>query len=256
MLLDVIKVVSARIFQHMTWVLSLAGFAGLAGSLAIIAGILRADLVIDAIASSVGTLPALRALIDKFGSARDRRIGEERAIADHALEYSVLSGFTIVRRILFVTTSMIFLISLFFSAHELGSREGGQVVNGRAVDMTVFGFNIPSITATAVSIKPVGSSSTLKKLAKDKCWLQIGSNPGVVLLYDPTNKSTITVPSDQVIVISSAKSCPKLSVFLRLCCAILSVELPIPPLSNVFALAIRSCRIPRARRSSSSRRRP
>ena len=174
MLMDVIEVIGVWIFRQRTRMLWLAGFASLAAgsAAAIIAGIARADLVIDAIISSAGSLPALRTLVDKFGSARDRRIGEARARDDRSLEYSVSARRPIAKRSVSVILSLVFLISLFFGAHELGSHEGRQVANGKPVHMSVFGFDVPSITAIAVYIKPTGSSSVLKQLAKNRCWLQ------------------------------------------------------------------------------------
>jgi len=146
-------------------------------------------------------LPAFRTLLDKFGSAWDRRVGKARASADTSLSGSRPLDRAGVKRAIFVVLSLGFLVSLLFGAHELGTYEGRQAAAGQPVDITFLGFNVPSISATAVRVEPMASSASFQQLVNGKCWLQIGSGGATVLLYDPADESTLVVPSDQIVVI-------------------------------------------------------
>jgi len=208
MLLDAFQVIGVWLFRHRRKAFFLLGFAGLTGGAAVFAVIVRADVIIETLVSAV-LLPAFRTLVDKFGSARDRLIGESRTRTDRSLMDAPSAHRSIAKRAVSVILSLGILIGLFFGAHELGSHEGRQAASGKSVDMNIFGFDVPSITATAVNIQPIGSSPALEQLTTDGCLLEIGSDPTTVLLYDLADKSTLTVPSDQVVVVDSNEKCPK-----------------------------------------------
>ncbi len=208
MLLDAFKVIGVLLFRHKKKAFFLLGLAGLAGGVAVVAEIARADVLIDTFLSSVA-LPAFRTLVDKFGSARNRRIGEARAKEDRSLMGKPPARGSIAKRTVSVLLALGLLVGLFFGAHELGSHEGRQAAGGKPVDISVFGFDVPSITVTAVRIEPIESSPALEQLTTDGCLLEIGSSPTTVLLYDPADKSTLTVPSGQVVVIGSNEKCPR-----------------------------------------------
>ena len=159
----------------------------------------RIDDILAALVSGF-VLPAFRTLLDKFGSAWDRRVGKARATADRSLSGSPTMDRAGVKRTILVVLSLGFLVSLLFGAHELGTYEGRQAATGKPVDITFLGFNVPSISATAVRIEPIVSGPAFEQLASVKCWLQIGSGNASVLLYDPAEKTTLIVPSDQIVV--------------------------------------------------------
>ncbi len=115
----------------------------------------------------------------------------------------------IAKRAISVILSLAFLTGIFFGAHELGYHEGRKAASSKPVDISIFGFDVPSITATAVRIQPIESSPGLEQLTTDGCLLEIGSGPTTVLLYDPADKNTLAVPSDQVVVLGSNEGCPK-----------------------------------------------
>ena len=208
MLLDAFQVIGVWLFRQRRKAFVLLSLAGLAGGAAVLAEIARADVIIDTILTSVA-LPAFRALVDKFGSARNRRIGQVRAREDRSLMGTPSARRSIAKRTISVILPLGLLVGLFFGAHELGSHEGRQAASGKPVDINIFGFDVPSITVTAVRIQPIGSSPVLEQLTTDGCLLEIGSSPTTVLLYDPADKSTLTIPSDQVVVIGSNAKCPR-----------------------------------------------
>jgi hypothetical protein len=208
MFLDAFQVIGVWLFRQRRKVFFMLGFAGLAGGVAVFTAIVRADVIIDTLVSTV-LLPTFRTLVDKFGSARDRLIGENRARTDRTLMGAPSARRPIAKRAVSVILSLGILVGLFVGAHELGSHEGRQAASGKSVNISIFGFDVPSITATAVRIQPIGSSPALEQLTTDGCLLEIGSAPTTVLLYDPADKSTLTVPSDQVVVVDSNKKCPE-----------------------------------------------
>jgi hypothetical protein len=209
MLQDAFQVILVRLFRQREKILLPLSLVGLVGGVALFAEIARAaDVIIDAFVSGVA-LPAFRALVDRFGSARNRRIGATRIRVDRSLMGEPSARPPIAKKAISVVLSLAFLASIFFGAHELGYREGRKAASGKFVDINVFGFNVPSITATAVRVQPIASSSVLEQLTTDGCLLEIGSDPTIVLLYDPADKTTLAVPADQVVVVDSNKSCPK-----------------------------------------------
>jgi hypothetical protein len=190
-----------RIFEF-----SLLLVGGVGGGFALVfVQIVRVDEII-ALVSGV-SLPAFRTLLDKFGSVRDRRVGKARASAETSLSGSASIDRDGVKRVVSVVLSLGFLISLLFGAHELGVYEGRQAAGGRPVNMSFLGFNVPSVTATAVRVQPIASSPAFAQLDTGRCWLEIGSGGPSVLLYDPAGKSTLAVPSDQIVVTIADPSC-------------------------------------------------
>lgn len=125
MLLDAFQVIGVWLFHHRKKVFFLLGFAGLAAGAAVFAAIVRADVIIEALVSTV-LLPAFRALVDKFGSARDRLIGESRTKTDRSLMGAPPARRSIAKRAVSVILSLGILIGLFFGAHELGVHAGRQ----------------------------------------------------------------------------------------------------------------------------------
>jgi hypothetical protein len=116
---------------------------------------------------------------------------------------------TKLQRVISVTLSIAVLAGLFFTAHEFGIHEGNQAASGKSVSITLFGFNIDSITATVVRVQPDTPGTALDQLGKAHCLLQVGPGSSELVLYNPVTKATTTVPADQLLVSSAGEACPK-----------------------------------------------
>lgn len=211
MVSDAILAVGRWLFENRRVVeLALLALVGVGGGLALVfIQIFRVDEMI-AFISGV-SVPAFRTLLDKFGSVRDRRVGKARASAETSLSGPDSSdgsfGRVETKRVAVVMLSVAFLMSLLFGAHELGIREGERAADGKPVDMSFLGFNVPSITAIVVRVQPIVSSPAFAQLARGRCWLEIGTGGASVLLYDPADKSILAIPSDQIVVTTAGTSC-------------------------------------------------
>jgi hypothetical protein len=100
------------------------------------------------------------------------------------------------------------LVGLSIGAHETGAYYGRKAVSGKSVNVNVFGFSVPSITASVVHVQPIMPSAALDQLSKARCWLQLGPGGSGLLLYNPTDHVTLTVSADQVVITAGRTTCP------------------------------------------------
>jgi len=112
-------------------------------------------------------------------------------------------------RVLSVGLSLAFLVALCFGAHEWGVHDAGKVARGESVDVRIFGLDMSAIGAAPVHIQAVDSSPVIEKLSTDTCLFEIGSGPYNILLYDPVIGDTLSIPSNEIVVISSSMPCKK-----------------------------------------------
>ena len=105
--------------------------------------------------------------------------------------------------------ALILIVGLCFGAHEWGAVDAEKVVRGEPVDVRIFGLDMSAIGAAPVHIQAIDSSPVIKNLSADTCLLEIGSGSYNILLYDPADGDTLSVPLSDVVVISSSMPCKK-----------------------------------------------
>jgi len=103
--------------------------------------------------------------------------------------------------------SLILIVLLCFGAHYWGAFDAGKAVRGESVDVRIFGLDMSAIGATPVRIQAIDSSPAIKALSADACLLEIGSGSYSILLYDPADEDTLSIPLNDVVVISSSAPC-------------------------------------------------
>jgi hypothetical protein len=105
--------------------------------------------------------------------------------------------------------ALILIVGLCFGAHEWGAVDAEKVVRGEPVDVRIFGLDMSAIGAAPVHIQAIDSSPVIKNLSADTCLLEIGSGSYNILLYNPADGDTLSVPLSDVVVISSSVPCKK-----------------------------------------------
>ncbi len=184
--------------------------AGGGGALVLAGNILSADLT-DAVSTLLltGAIPALGTLLGKIPGIRLPRAGEAKP-PDGQLPNGTNPGSRDRLKLLAnIAWSFVFLGGLLVAAHQFGVREGRLAAEGKPVNVAYFGFDIPSIGASVVRVQPITPSPAFKQLSSRACWLEIGSGPSGVLLYDPSDMATLTISPDQIVVTSANPSCMK-----------------------------------------------
>lgn len=195
------------LIRHGHMILLLLGIVALLAGLAYVVTLVRID---DVLAFAAGiAAPALRELAAKFRGVRDRLGWQASARQGQplpGLEPHVRRA--MLRRVASVTVSLAVLTAAFLGADEFGTHEGRQAASGNPVSISLLGFTIPSITATAVRVQPITRGSVLgEELGEARCWLQVGPGSSRVVLYNPVDKETLTVPADQILMRSINGGC-------------------------------------------------
>ena len=181
---------------------------GGSGGLALASNFLPLDLT-DTITTFLltGAIPAIRILLGRMRDAHASDTAESGSSTSDAPSGLSPDSYPWVRPAVATVVSVLFIGGLFFGAHLFGVREGTKAADGNPVNAAYFWLEIPSISATVVSVQPITPSTAFKQLTSRSCWLEIGSGPSGVLLYDPTDKATLTVSADQVVIASADPSC-------------------------------------------------
>lgn len=186
---------------------------GGSGGLALTSNILPFDLT-DTLTTFLltGAIPAIRTLLSRIRGTSAADTAESRSSTSDAPNGPSPDSYPWVRPTVATVVSVLFIGGLFFGAHLFGVREGTKAADGNPVNAAYFWLDIPSISATVVSVQPITPSAAFKQLTSRNCWLEIGSGPSGVLLYDPTDKATLTVSADQIVIASADPSCMKQAV--------------------------------------------
>jgi hypothetical protein len=183
------------------------------GGLALTSNLLPLDLT-DTITTFLltGAIPAIRILLSRIRGVRAAGTAAADSSASGTSNGPSLDGYPWVRPTVATVISVLFIGGLFFGAHLFGVREGTRAADGNPVNAAYFWLEIPSISATVVSVQAITPSAAFKQLTSRSCWLEIGSGPSGVLLYDPTDKTTLTVPVDQIVIATADPSCMRQTV--------------------------------------------
>ena len=195
-------------YRHIIFLI--LGLVALAAGLAYVLAFARIEELLAFLSSA--SVVAFKTLLSRVQGVFGRFAGGKAAAPPTAAARSV--GFrptpsTKLQRVTSVALSLAVLAGLFFTAHEFGIREGKQAVSGKSVSITLLGFTIDSVTATVVRIQPATPGAAMDQLAKARCLLQVGPGSSALVLYNPANKVTTTVPADQLLVSNAGETCPK-----------------------------------------------
>jgi hypothetical protein len=112
-------------------------------------------------------------------------------------------------RVVFVVFSLISLAVLCFDAHEWGVYEARKVVKSQEVSMNILGLDMSAVGAAPVRVQAINANPVIEQLPVDGCLFEIGSGPYNFLFFDPVNRKTLSVPANEVVVISSSAACKK-----------------------------------------------
>lgn len=207
---DALLAAARWLIEHRHGVLLVLGVAAVLGGAAFLITIVRLEELL-AFLSSASVL-AFKTLLSKLrgirGHLTGRNSGAPASAAAHAVGFHPPPS-TKLQRVASVALSIAVLAGLFFTAHEFGIHEGKQAASGKSVSITILGFNIPSITATVVSVQPDAPGPALDQLGKARCLLQVGPGSSELVLYNPATKATTTAPADHLLVSSAGPACPK-----------------------------------------------
>jgi hypothetical protein len=112
-------------------------------------------------------------------------------------------------RVFFVVFSLISLAVLCFDAHDWGVYEAGKVAKSQEVSMNILGLDMSAVGAAPVRVQAINTNPVIEQLPVDGCLFEIGSGPYNFLFFDPVNRKTLSVPANEVVVISPSEACKK-----------------------------------------------